>query len=88
MSTVICLIFKNTRSKNKPLTIHRYLWYNLSKEQKLINLKDELQKAIKEERYEDAGVINKEIKFKFNGGYVPPKPATMLLISGRLFGIF
>ncbi|MBQ7880698.1 MAG: hypothetical protein IJ358_02520 [Clostridia bacterium] len=35
---------------------------NLSKEQKLVNLKADLQKAIKEERYEDAGVINKEIK--------------------------
>jgi len=34
----------------------------LTKEQKLINLKADLQKAIKEERYEDAGVINKEIK--------------------------
>jgi protein arginine kinase activator len=34
----------------------------LNKEQKLINLKAELQKAINEERYEDAGVINKEIK--------------------------
>ena len=35
---------------------------NLTKEQKLIQLKSDLQKAIKEERYEDAGVINKEIK--------------------------
>lgn len=35
---------------------------DLSKEQKLIALKQDLQKAIKEERYEDAGVINKEIK--------------------------
>ena len=35
---------------------------SLTKEQKLINLKADLQKAIKEERYEDAGVINKEIK--------------------------
>ena len=35
---------------------------SLSKEQKLINLKADLQKAINEERYEDAGVINKEIK--------------------------
>ena len=34
----------------------------LTKEQKLTNLKADLQKAIKEERYEDAGVINKEIK--------------------------
>ena len=34
----------------------------MSKKQKLVNLKSELQKAIKEERYEDAGVINKEIK--------------------------
>lgn len=34
----------------------------LTKEQKLINLKSDLQKAIKEERYEDASVINKEIK--------------------------
>ena len=34
----------------------------LTKEQKLVNLKADLQKAIKEERYEDAGVINKEIK--------------------------
>lgn len=34
----------------------------LSKEQKLVSLKADLQKAIKEERYEDAGVINKEIK--------------------------
>ena len=35
---------------------------DLTKEQKLITLKADLQKAIKEERYEDAGVINKEIK--------------------------
>ena len=35
---------------------------NASKEQKLINLKADLQKAINEERYEDAGAINKEIK--------------------------
>ena len=35
---------------------------NLTKEQRLINLKADLQKAIKEERYEDAGEINKEIK--------------------------
>lgn len=35
---------------------------NLTKEQKLINLKADLQKAIKEERYEDAGEINKQIK--------------------------
>ena len=35
---------------------------SLTKEQKLLNLKQDLQKAIKEERYEDAGVINKEIK--------------------------
>ncbi len=35
---------------------------NLAKEQKLENLKSDLQKAIKEERYEDAGVINKQIK--------------------------
>lgn len=35
---------------------------NLSKQQKLANLKIDLQNAIKEERYEDAGVINKEIK--------------------------
>ena len=34
----------------------------MSKQQKLINLKSDLQKAIKEERYEDAGAINKEIK--------------------------
>ena len=34
----------------------------ITKEQKLINLKADLQKAIKEERYEDAGVINKEIR--------------------------
>jgi len=34
----------------------------LTKEQKLINLKQDLQKAIKDERYEDAGVINKQIK--------------------------
>ncbi|MBO5910101.1 MAG: hypothetical protein J6Q15_01185 [Clostridia bacterium] len=34
----------------------------VTKDQKLINLKIDLQKAIKEERYEDAGVINKEIK--------------------------
>lgn len=34
----------------------------LNKEQKLINLKADLQKAIKEERYEDAGEINKQIK--------------------------
>ena len=34
----------------------------VSKKQKLVNLKAELQKAIKEERYEDAGTINKEIK--------------------------
>lgn len=35
---------------------------DLTKEQKLISLKEDLQKAIKEERYEDASVINKEIK--------------------------
>lgn len=35
---------------------------SLTKEQKLDNLKSDLQKAIAEERYEDAGVINKEIK--------------------------
>ena len=35
---------------------------DLSKEQKLVTLKADLQKAIKEERYEDAGEINKEIK--------------------------
>jgi len=35
---------------------------DLTKEQKLITLKADLQKAIKEERYEDAGEINKEIK--------------------------
>ena len=34
----------------------------LSKEQKLITLKADLQKAIKEERYEDAGALNKQIK--------------------------
>jgi len=34
----------------------------LSKEQKLFNLKQDLQNAISEERYEDAGAINKEIK--------------------------
>ena len=34
----------------------------LTKEQKLINLKEDLQKAIKDERYEDAGLINKQIK--------------------------
>lgn len=34
----------------------------ITKEQKLVNLKSDLQKAIKEERYEDASVINKEIK--------------------------
>lgn len=35
---------------------------NLTKKEKLNNLKQDLQKAIKEERYEDASVINKEIK--------------------------
>lgn len=35
---------------------------DLTKEQKLINLKQDLQKAIQDERYEDASVINKEIK--------------------------
>lgn len=35
---------------------------SLTKEQKLMDLKADLQKAIKEERYEDAGAINKEIK--------------------------
>ena len=35
---------------------------SLTNQQKLVNLKADLQKAIKEERYEDAGVINKEIK--------------------------
>ena len=34
----------------------------LTKEQELDSLKQDLQKAIKEERYEDAGVINKKIK--------------------------
>ena len=34
----------------------------LGKEQELVKLKSELQQAIKEERYEDAGVINKKIK--------------------------
>lgn len=34
----------------------------LSKEQTLVKLKSDLQKAIQEERYEDAGVINKQIK--------------------------
>ena len=34
----------------------------LTKEQTLINLKEDLQRAIKEERYEDAGDINKRIK--------------------------
>ena len=34
----------------------------LTKQQKLDNLKADLQQAIKDERYEDAGVINKEIK--------------------------
>ena len=34
----------------------------LSKEQELALLKQDLQKAIKEERYEDAGLINKKIK--------------------------
>ena len=36
--------------------------HEISKHQQLLNLKSDLQKAIKEERYEDAGVINKEIK--------------------------
>ncbi len=34
----------------------------LGKGQELIKLKSELQQAIKEERYEDAGAINKKIK--------------------------
>lgn len=34
----------------------------LTKQEKLNKLKSDLQKAISEERYEDAGVINKEIK--------------------------
>lgn len=34
----------------------------MSKRQRLVSLKSDLQKAIKEERYEDAGLINKEIK--------------------------
>ena len=34
----------------------------MSKQQRLVSLKSDLQKAIKEERYEDAGTINKEIK--------------------------
>ena len=34
----------------------------LTKQQKLDKLKADLQQAIKDERYEDAGVINKEIK--------------------------
>lgn len=34
----------------------------LSKEQKLASLKQDLKNAISEERYEDAGVINKQIK--------------------------
>lgn len=34
----------------------------LTKEKKLDKLKRDLQKAIRDERYEDAGVINKEIK--------------------------
>lgn len=33
-----------------------------TKEQQITNLKAELQSAIKDERYEDAGVINKQIK--------------------------
>ena len=35
---------------------------DVSKKQQLANLKLDLQNAIKEERYEDAGSINKEIK--------------------------
>lgn len=35
---------------------------SLSKQDKLEKLKADLQKAIKEERYEDAGAINKEVK--------------------------
>ena len=34
----------------------------ISKPQQLAKLKSDLQKAIRDERYEDAGVINKEIK--------------------------
>ena len=35
---------------------------SITKQEKLEKLKLDLQKAIKEERYEDAGVINKEVK--------------------------
>ena len=34
----------------------------MSKQHRLTKLKSDLQKAIKDERYEDAGTINKEIK--------------------------